>query len=204
MSFNLSIAQFTKLLSSKCFPLSASSPQDDVAGDDESSTSSIHTPISFSSGILESPVLNRKGQATIEIPVLEPLSAHKSSNTGSNLLQPPTILLEIPSTINKCLSPIREMPTPLPSPMPSPAVTPLMHRSTASSSINDISIDSNDDRMSIEIPNISISDEDDMHCIQDISIDPHAEDGLIQEEVAAMHQSTQSPQFRIKVSVADQ
>ncbi|KAF5270044.1 hypothetical protein FQR65_LT05843 [Abscondita terminalis] len=146
----------------------ASSPQDDVAGDDESSTSSIHTPISFSSGAPESPILHRQSPGTIEVPVLDMLSAHKSSSSGSNLLHPPTILLEIPSTINKCLSPIRELPTPLPSPMPSPAITPIMHRSTASSSINDISIDTNsDDRISIEIPNISISDEDDIiHCSQ--------------------------------------
>ncbi|XP_031348289.1 uncharacterized protein LOC116174493 [Photinus pyralis] len=178
----------------------ASSPQDDIVGDDESSTSSIHTPISFaSSGALESPVLSRQSPGTIEVPVLDMLSAHKSTSSGSNLLHPPTILLEIPSTINKCLSPIRELPTPLPSPMPSPAFTPIMHRSTASSSINDISVDTSDDRISIEIPNISISDDDEvMHCVQDIAIDPHAEDGLIMEEAAVLQQSTQ-PQFKVKI-----
>ncbi|KAK5642078.1 hypothetical protein RI129_008245 [Pyrocoelia pectoralis] len=178
----------------------ASSPQDDIAGDDESSTSSIHTPVSFSSsGALESPVLHRQSTGTIEVPVLDMLSAHKSTTSGSNLLHPPTILLEIPSTINKCLSPIRELPTPLPSPMPSPALTPLMHRSTASSSINDISVDTSDDRISIEIPNISISDEEEvMHCVQDIAIDPQAEDGLIMEEAAVLQQFTQ-PQFIVKV-----
>lgn len=69
----------------------ASSPQDDIVGDDESSTSSIHTPVSFSSGAPESPVFYR--QSTIEVPVLDPLSAHKSSS--SNFLHPPTILLEV-------------------------------------------------------------------------------------------------------------
>lgn len=124
---------------------------------------------------------------TIEVPVLDPLNAHKSSSGGSNFLHPPTILLEIPSTINKCLSPIRELPTPLPSPIPSPALTPIMRRSAASSSVEENS----DDRISIEIPNISINcsdlddDDDDVHC-PDIAIDPQAEDGLILEEAAAM------------------
>ncbi|KAJ8978845.1 hypothetical protein NQ317_004456, partial [Molorchus minor] len=164
----------------------ASSPQDDIVGDDESSTSSIHTPVSFSSGPPESPVLQRHGygQSTIEVPVLDPLSAHKSSG-GGNLLHPPTILLEIPSTISKCLSPIREMPTPLPSPMPSPALTPIMRRSNFSS-VDDVN--NSDDKISVEIPNISMScsDEEEIHST-DIAIDPHAEDGLILEEAAAMN-----------------
>lgn len=109
----------------------ASSPQDDAAGDDESSTSSMHTPVSFSSGPPDSPVFYR--QTTIEVPVLDVLNAHKSTSSSSsttsstgNLLHPPTILLEIPSSgiNNKCLSPIREMPTPI----PSPALTPIMPR----------------------------------------------------------------------------
>ncbi|XP_075158958.1 uncharacterized protein LOC142232130 [Haematobia irritans] len=114
-----------------------SSPQDDAPGDDESSTSSMHTPVSFSSGPPDSPVFYR--QTTIEVPVLDVLNAHKSSSpsastssTSSNLLHPPTILLEIPSSgiNNKCLSPIREMPTPI----PSPALTPIMQRGHRSNS----------------------------------------------------------------------
>ncbi|XP_053678642.1 uncharacterized protein LOC128729018 [Anopheles nili] len=112
----------------------ASSPQDDVPGDDDSSTSSNHTPVSYSSGgASDSPVFYR--QSTIEVPVLDALSAHKSAATattssgvsaGAAQLHPPTILLEIPSNgiNNKCLSPIREMPTPI----PSPALTPIMPR----------------------------------------------------------------------------
>lgn len=104
----------------------ASSPQDDVPGDDESSTSSIHTPISFSSGPSDSPIFYRQNQ--IEIPVLDALSAHKThqQTNNQNLLHPPIILLEIPrdGNISKCLSPIRELPTP----MPSPALTPIMAR----------------------------------------------------------------------------
>lgn len=101
----------------------ASSPQEEV-GEDDSSTSSIHTPISFTSGPPDSPVFYR--QSTIEVPVLDPLSAHKSNTTTTNVLHPPTILLEIPRDNNslKCLSPIREMPTPI----PSPALTPIMPR----------------------------------------------------------------------------
>ncbi|XP_073829879.1 uncharacterized protein isoform X3 [Musca autumnalis] len=114
-----------------------SSPQDDAPGDDESSTSSMHTPVSFSSGPPDSPVFYR--QTTIEVPVLDVLNAHKSTSPSSstssstnNLLHPPTILLEIPSSgiNNKCLSPIREMPTPI----PSPALTPIMQRGHRSNS----------------------------------------------------------------------
>uniref|UniRef100_A0AAR5P3I6 Cubilin n=1 Tax=Dendroctonus ponderosae TaxID=77166 RepID=A0AAR5P3I6_DENPD len=159
----------------------ASSPHDDIVGDDESSSSSVHTP------------------STIEVPVLDPISAHRSPGGGTNLLHPPTILLEIPSTINKCLSPIRELPTPLPSPMPSPAITPIMRRSQSpiarraaaqisASSLDDL--DNSDDKISMEIPNISISgsDDEDLRC-PDIAIDPQAEDGLIFEEAAAMQHS---------------
>lgn len=62
-------------------------------------------------------------------------------------------------------------------------------------------LDNSDDRISVEIPNISISDgdEDDMHGIQDIAIDLQAEDGLIQEEVVAMQQGSPSAMFKIKV-----
>lgn len=176
----------------------ASSPQDDVAGDDDSTTSSIHTPVSITSGPPESPIKYRS-QSTIEVPVLDPLSAHKNSGS-SNFLHPPTILLEIPSTINKCLSPIRELPTPLPSPMPTPAMTPILRRSVVSSSAEDMS----EDKISIELPNISVSlsedvDDDDMHCIPDIAIDPQAEDGFILEEAAAMQNGASVALLRIKV-----
>lgn len=186
----------------------ASSPHDDIAGDDESSSSSIHTPVSFSSGAPESPVMHHHcyTQSTIEVPVLDPLSAHRSSGSGTNLLHPPTILLEIPSTINKCLSPIRELPTPLPSPMPSPAITPIMRRSQSpiarraqmsASSLDDL--DNSDDKISVEIPNISMSnsDDEDVRC-PDIAIDLQAEDGLIMEEAAAMQQSAL---YKAKVAV---
>lgn len=99
----------------------ASSPQDEIVGDDESSTSSIPTPVSFSSNAPDSPVFYR--QSTIEVPVLDAINAHKTTPAQSHL-HPPTILLEIPGNINKCLSPIHEMPTP----MPSPALTPIMPR----------------------------------------------------------------------------
>lgn len=117
-----------------------------MVGDDESeSTSSIPTPVSFSSNAPESPVFYR--QSTIEVPVLDVLSAHKSTPVQSHL-HPPTILLEIPGTNNKCLSPIREMPTP----MPSPALTPIMprpHRMMHSQHVQDETI------------SVTLSDDDD-------------------------------------------
>ncbi|XP_065162399.1 uncharacterized protein [Atheta coriaria] len=150
----------------------ASSPQDDVAGDDDSSTSSVYTPMSISLATPDSPASVHQPPTTIELCVIDAMSAHKSSTSGSNFLHPPTILLELPSTINKCLSPIRELPTPLPSPMPSPAVTPMMRRSI---------------RVQEEYP---LSDEENE--IAEIPIDPQAEDGLIFEEAAVMHQNAAS------------
>ncbi|KAI4469845.1 hypothetical protein MML48_1g17898 [Holotrichia oblita] len=91
------------------------------------------------------------------------------------------------------------MPTPLPSPMPSPALTPIMRRSHLHDTVDDL--DNSDDRISVELPNISISDdgdEDDMHGVQDIAIDPQAEDGLLLEEVAAMQHGSPSAMFKIK------
>lgn len=159
----------------------ASSPQDDVAGDDDSSTSSVYTPMSISLATPDSPASVHQPPTTIELCVIDAMSAHKSSTSGSNFLHPPTILLELPSTINKCLSPIRELPTPLPSPMPSPAVTPMMRRSI---------------RVQEEYP---LSDEENE--IAEIPIDPQAEDGLIFEEAAVMHQNAASCGNRPKQKV---
>lgn len=168
----------------------ASSPQDEAIPDDDSSTSSIHTPISFSSGAPESPVLQQRHcQSTIEVSVVDPFTAQKASAGGGNFLHPPTILLEIPSTISKCLSPIREMPTPLPSPLPSPALTPIMRRSTIAYTVKDT--DSQDDRLSVDSPKLSITcrdPEDTEH--GDLAVDPQGEDGLILEEAAVMRKSS--------------
>lgn len=58
----------------------------------------------------------------------------------------------------------------------------------SASSLDDL--DNSDDRISVEIPNISVSnsDDEDVRC-PDIAIDLQAEDGLIMEEAAAMQQS---------------
>lgn len=125
----------------------ASSPQNEIEGDDESSTSSIPTPVSFSSNAPDSPVFYRQSQ--IEVPVLDAINAHKSQPAQSHL-HPPTILLEIPGNINKCLSPIHEMPTP----MPSPALTPIMPRP------HRIGKSQQDETISV-----SFSDEDDKNVI---------------------------------------
>lgn len=174
------------------------SPQDDAIADDDSSTSSLHTPLSFSSGPSESPVFQqRPSQSTIEVPVLDPFSAHKSSGGGGNFLHPPTILLEIPSTINKCLSPIREMPTPLPSPMPSPALTPIMRRSMAICSAKEI--DLSDDKISVELPQMSTICSDTEEEV--VALDPQGEDGLILEEAAVMQKHSNSGIVKVKVGV---
>lgn len=136
------------------------------------------------------------------MPVLDALSAQRDTN----LLHPPTILLEVPSmgTSGKCLSPIRELPTPLPSPLPSPRPMhhspPVLQRSNASSSAEDLGLDFSDDRISIELPctgTFSDGDDDEIFRKQDIVIDIHAEDGLIQEEAAVMQQACL--QFKNKV-----
>lgn len=135
---------------------SASSPQDDIPGDDESSTSSMYTPMSFTSGPSDSPVFYR--QNTIEVPVLDLLNGQTASASTSGYSAPPTILLEIPSNINKCLSPIREMPTPI----PSPALTPIMCRprrftrfvDSRQDDVNNYSDD--DEKLSIEQYDVSL------------------------------------------------
>lgn len=146
---------------------SASSPAHDI-GDDDSSTSSMHTPISYTSCAPDSPISYHQN-ISIEVPVLDPLNAHKStsSSTCNSSLNPPTILLEVPnSNTNKCLSPIRELPTPI----PSPALTPVMHhrphkftgylnQSSSSSSYNERNFSNNfsddDENLSIEQSHVS-------------------------------------------------
>ncbi|GLG96838.1 Putative CTL10 isoform A, partial [Gryllus bimaculatus] len=132
----------------------ASSPQDDVAGSDESTASSVPTPLSSSCSLtLDSPPTHHAlrvhgggGGSTIEVPVLDALSAHKGAagggyggggggglggGLGGGGLHPPSILLEVPSVGGGgFLSPIREVPTPLATPAPSPALTPVMPRSS--------------------------------------------------------------------------
>lgn len=93
------------------------SPLDDSFYSDESLA--VDTPVSTSSGPSDSPGYG----VTIEIPVMDALTAQRASH--GNLLQPPSIHLELPSGgVNKCLSPIREVPTP----MSSPALTPILSR----------------------------------------------------------------------------
>ncbi|KAL0270830.1 UNVERIFIED_CONTAM: hypothetical protein PYX00_008110 [Menopon gallinae] len=95
-----------------------SSPQDDRGISDDSSA--VETPVSTSSG-LDSPL---RRATTIDVQVMDPLTAQKTV-ASNNLLQPPSVLLEIPSGgVSKCLSPIHEVPTP----MSSPALTPILPR----------------------------------------------------------------------------
>lgn len=115
----------------------SSSPHDDMlaAGDDDSSTSSsLHTPVSFNS--------MSNGGITFEATAMEMMSAsdaadgdrntdgnqmdgaQQTSNGGGCYLLPMPESMDLPANINQCLSPIRELPTP----MPSPAPTPMMQR----------------------------------------------------------------------------
>lgn len=120
-------------------PSTASSPQEE---DDASSTSSVLS----SSITVDSPPPPSGGQIRniIEVPVLDALSTQRHS---SNLLHPPSILLELPA---KCLSPITEMPTPA----PSPALTPIMSRSGSYVALPSITITGSDHDDSSEVRNI--------------------------------------------------
>lgn len=57
---------------------------------------------------------------------MDSTNSYKSSSTTSinSTMNTTTILLEVPTNSNKCLSPIRELPTPV----PSPALTPILSR----------------------------------------------------------------------------
>lgn len=100
-----------------------SSTHDDVVGDDESSTSSLHTPVGCNVPmVVEASVYFR--QNAFEVPALDLLKTENNQNPPTSFLQPPGGQLDLPSNINQCLSPIRELPTP----MPSPALTPVMNR----------------------------------------------------------------------------
>lgn len=122
----------------------STTPDELIVGDDESSTSSIHTPVSCSSGPPDSPIFYRQNK--IEVPVLDVINVHNNNNnlspssssssslnTTNNSSSYPLIHLEIPNMNNKCLSPIRELPTP----MPSPALTPIMSRLRTKSILHD-------------------------------------------------------------------
>lgn len=95
-------------------PTSTPSSPVDIGYEDESSTSSLPTPVSFSSGAPDSPLMYR--QSSIEVPVLEAINSHRTISS-QNLLHPPSIMLELPGNINKCLSPIHELPSPALSPI---------------------------------------------------------------------------------------
>ncbi|CAB3373926.1 Hypothetical predicted protein [Cloeon dipterum] len=97
-------------------PSTPSSPQDVSA--DESSPG----PTPASSSAPDSPMSIHL--STIEVPVIS------SGGNSSSLQHPPTILLEIPTIeYGKCLSPIKEVPTPIPSPAPTPLLAPRRNNS---------------------------------------------------------------------------
>ena len=72
-----------------------------------------------------------KQGSQIHVSVLNPLSPKKGQDNDDpggeqeSSTEPPTITLEVPTfNYGKCLSPIKELPTPLPTPCPSPLPTP--------------------------------------------------------------------------------
>ena len=72
-------------------------------------------------------------------------SSQRQESADTSDLGPPTITLEVPSfNYGKCLSPIREMPSPLPTPCPSPCPTPSMVRQHSTN----ISFESENNRFS--------------------------------------------------------
>ena len=80
-----------------------------------------------------------KSGSQIMVSVLSPLngkkageSSDKSQSDSQTVTEgPPTITLEVPSfNYGKCLSPIRELPSPLPTPCPSPLPTPSIPRTS--------------------------------------------------------------------------
>ncbi|KAE8743914.1 hypothetical protein FOCC_FOCC009472, partial [Frankliniella occidentalis] len=104
--------------------------QDAEDGAATSDDSSHLTPATSSSGAPDSPPLPRSatttptpgstpGSSTIEVTVLDPLSACQQRSCGA------VILLEVPSSGSRNLSPIREVPTPRPTPLPTPLPTPI-------------------------------------------------------------------------------
>lgn len=156
----------------------AQSPLDDNMVDDESSTSSLHTPVSYTSasagpgatsGSSDPSLAYYRQQNTIQVPVLDLLSSqssssaaadqsNQSSSSSSSYLNAPTILLELPTNINKCLSPIREMPTPMPSPALTPVVSrPQRYKRFANTSRNYMSTSFSDDDENISIEQYDVS-----------------------------------------------
>ncbi|KAF4517084.1 hypothetical protein B566_EDAN007006 [Ephemera danica] len=103
-------------LSGTTFTAKASSTPSSPQDVSECDSSAVPTPASSSAP--DSPMSVH--HTTIEVPVLS-----SGGGSSSSLLHPPTILLEIPSVeYGKCLSPIKEVPTPCPSPAPTPLMLP--------------------------------------------------------------------------------
>ena len=88
-----------------------------------------------------------KQGSQIHVSVLNPLSPKKSQDSCEDLegkqqssIEQPTITLEVPTfNYGKCLSPIKELPTPLPTPCPSPLPTPLFSRHDKAASMEEFS-----------------------------------------------------------------
>ena len=129
------LSMIRNLASSKLNTSTPSSPQLSEAGDFLSSgyPTPLSTPDTPSGSLLSIQHLGSKtGGSQIMVSVVSPGDSldKAQSDSQSQPEAPPTITLEVPSfNYGKCLSPIREMPSPLPTPCPSPLPTPSISRS---------------------------------------------------------------------------
>ena len=133
------LSMIRNIASSKLSISSPSSPQLSDNGDLASSgfPTPLSTPDTPNGSFLS--LHHAKPGSQIMVSVLSPHNTHKDSQDSSQSEQSnaadnqPTITLEVPSfNYGKCLSPIREMPSPLPTPCPSPLPTPAISRSDQS------------------------------------------------------------------------
>ena len=136
------LSMIRNIASSKISISSPSSPQLSDNGDIASSgyptpLSTPDTPNGSFISLHHATKDKSKTGSQIMVSVLNPLNPKKSIegqdkpslDSQSSSEGPPTITLEVPSfNYGKCLSPIREMPSPLPTPCPSPLPTPNMMR----------------------------------------------------------------------------
>ena len=138
------LSMIRNIASSKLSISSPSSPQLSENGDMASSgfPTPLSTPDTPNGSFLS--LHHTKAGSQIMVSVLSPHTSKDSQDQPKTDLSTsdnqPTITLEVPSfNYGKCLSPIREMPSPLPTPCPSPLPTPSMQRSDQSGANSDCS-----------------------------------------------------------------
>ena len=147
------LSMIRNLASNKLSTSTPSSPQLSETGDALSSgyptpLSTPDTPngsfLSMQTGKNAAKEKTKQG-SQIYVCVLNPLDPKKNQESCENpesekqsSVELPTISLEVPTfNYGKCLSPIKELPTPLPTPCPSPLPTPMFSRHDKSASMEE-------------------------------------------------------------------